>query len=222
MLILSPSALSADFARLGADVAEAASAGSPWIHLDVMDGLFVPDISFGIPVIKSLRKVSDLFFDVHLMIVDPIRHIEAYAAAGADLITFHVEAAKDPAAVLKKIHDCGKKTGISVKPATPLSAIEPYLDDCDLVLIMSVEPGAGGQPYIESSTQKIADLKALRDARGLAFDIEVDGGIKKGNVETVLGAGANVIVAGSAIFKDDIGQNVRDFMDAFARFEGRA
>ena len=222
MLILSPSALSADFAQLGADVAEVQKAGAPWIHLDVMDGLFVPNISIGIPVIKSLRKASDLYFDVHLMIEDPIRYIEAFANAGSDHITFHVEAAKDPAAVLKKIRECGKKTGITLKPATPLSEIEPYLDDCDMVLIMSVEPGAGGQAYIESSTQKIADLKKMRDERGLAFDIEVDGGIKKDNVDVVLGAGANVIVAGSAVFKDDIGQNVRDFEAAFKRFEEKA
>ena len=219
MLILSPSALSADFARLGADVSEIAKAGAPWIHLDVMDGLFVPNISIGIPVIKSLRKASDLYFDVHLMIVDPIRYIKAFADAGADHITFHVEAAEDPAAVLKEIRKYGKKTGITLKPATPLSSIEPYLDDCDMVLIMSVEPGAGGQAYIPESTQKIADLKKMRDERGLSFDIEVDGGVKKDNVHVVLEAGANVIVAGSAVFKDDIGQNVKDFESVFAKYE---
>jgi len=219
MLILSPSALSADFARLGADVAEIEKAGAPWIHLDVMDGLFVPNISIGIPVIKSLRKASDLYFDVHLMIVDPIRYIKAFADAGADHITFHVEAAEDPAAVLREIRKCGKKTGITLKPATPLSAIEPYLDDCDMVLIMSVEPGAGGQAYIPESTQKIADLKKMRDERGLTFDIEVDGGVKKDNVDVVLNAGANVIVAGSAVFGNDIQKNVKDFEEIFKRIE---
>lgn len=217
MNILSPSALSADFARLGEDTAQIEKAGAPWIHLDVMDGLFVPNISIGIPVIESLRKVSDLYFDVHLMIEDPIRYIEHFAKAGADHITFHVEAAKDPAAVLEKIRACGKKTGITLKPATPLSAIEPYLDEVDMVLIMSVEPGHGGQAYIDSSTDKIAELKAMRDARGLHFDIEVDGGIKKNNVEMVLKAGANVIVAGSAVFGGDIEANVKDFLEIFDR-----
>ncbi len=213
MNILSPSVLSADFANLGADVAKVEKAGAQWLHLDVMDGVFVPNISIGVPVIASLRKATNIYFDVHLMIVDPIRYVETFANAGADHITFHVEAAEDPQAVIDKIRQCGKKVGITLKPATPLSAIEPYLDQVDMVLIMSVEPGYGGQSYIESSTQKIMDLKKMRDDRGLNFDIEVDGGVKKTNVEMIVKAGVNVVVAGSAVFGGDVETKTKEFLD---------
>ena len=178
-----------------------------------MDGVFVPNISIGVPVIASLRKATNIYFDVHLMIVDPIRYVETFANAGADHITFHVEAAEDPQAVIDKIRQCGKKVGITLKPATPLSAIEPYLDQVDMVLIMSVEPGYGGQSYIESSTQKIMDLKKMRDDRGLNFDIEVDGGVKKTNVEMIVKAGVNVVVAGSAVFGGDVETKTKEFLD---------
>ena len=217
--ILSPSVLSADFTRLGADVEEAGQAGAKWVHLDVMDGHFVSNISIGVPVIKSLRKTCDLFFDVHLMITNPLEMVPAFAMAGADRITFHVEADDDPSAVIDEIRSQGKSVGITLNPATPLSAIEPYLDRVDMVLVMSVVPGKGGQAFIESSIPKIEDLVRIREDRGLSFDIEVDGGIKKDNCERVMRAGVNVVVAGSAVYGSDIGKNVRDFLDIFDKVE---
>ncbi|MBQ0058937.1 MAG: ribulose-phosphate 3-epimerase [Lachnospiraceae bacterium] len=219
MIILSPSILSADFAHLGEDVERSQSSGAQYLHLDVMDGMFVPNISIGVPVIATLRKHTETFFDTHLMINDPVRYIEAFANAGSDLITFHVEAAPDCQAVIDKIRSFGKKVGITLNPATPLSEIEPYLDQVDMVLVMTVVPGYGGQSYIPSSTQKIMDLKKMRDDRGLSFDIEVDGGIKASNVRTVLEAGANVIVAGSAVYGGDIEGKVKEFMEIFKEYE---
>lgn len=219
MLILSPSVLSADFSKLGDEVARAQKAGAQWTHLDVMDGTFVQNITFGGPVITSLRKVSDSFFDVHLMIIDPIDHIEDMVKAGADMITFQIEGAKDPAACLKKIKDFGIKGGIATRPGTPNEVLKPYLKDCDMVLLMTVEPGMGGQAYQPQSTAKIAELKAMRDEMGLSFDIEVDGGIKIANVREPLEAGANVFVAGSAVFGGDIEGKVKGFLDIFADYE---
>lgn len=214
----SPSILSADFAHLGEDLQAIREGGAPWAHIDVMDGLFVPSISFGMPVIRSIRKASDLFFDVHLMIQDPVRYIHEFAASGADLITFHLEAAPDPKAVIEAIRAEGCKVGISVKPKTPLSEVEPYLDQVDLLLIMSVEPGFGGQKYIPESTQKIAEARAYIDAHCPEVDLEVDGGIKIDNVRTVLDAGANVIVAGSAVFGGDVRAKAESFGEVFAQY----
>ena len=211
--ILAPSILSADFGILASDISEVKKGGAQWLHVDVMDGMFVPNISLVLPVIESIRKHSDLFFDVHLMIEKPERYISRFADAGADMITFHYEATEDPEGVIRQIRDCGKKVGISVKPGTPLDTILPLLDQVDMVLIMTVEPGFGGQGYISAMTEKICSLRKICDERGLDMDIEVDGGIKQDNVHVVLEAGANVIVAGSAVFGGDIYGKTAAFME---------
>ena len=214
---LAPSMLSADFGNLSSQFAEISSAGAGGLHIDVMDGHFVPNISMGLPVIKSIRSCTKLYFDTHLMISDPLLYAERFAEAGADSITFHLEAADQPEKVIECIRKCGKKAGISIKPGTPAASLEPYIDKVDMVLLMTVEPGFGGQAYIESSTEKIAAVRKMADSRGLDTDIEVDGGIAPDTIDRVLDAGANIIVAGSAVFKGDIRSNIRFFEDAFAR-----
>ncbi len=213
MNILSPSILSADFTILGQQIEEADKAGAGYIHIDVMDGIFVPSISYGMPVIKSIRKATTKSFDVHLMIKDPIRYIEEFADVGADLITFHIEAAPDVCAVIDKIHACGKKAGITLKPATSVKELEPYLDKVEMVLVMTVEPGFGGQSFIPETMDKIRAVRKMLDERGLTTDLEVDGGVTLNNLKDVLKAGANVIVAGSAIFKGSVSDNVKGFLD---------
>ena len=211
MNILSPSILAADFARLGEQIKAAEKAGAEYVHIDVMDGLFVPSISFGMPIVRSVRQITDTVLDVHLMIQQPERYIEEFAECGADIITFHLEATQNPQAVIDLIHQKGLKAGMSIKPTTPADEVKPYLDTVDMILVMTVEPGFGGQLYIEASTQKIKDVRELIQQTGREIDVQVDGGIHVGNLKKVLDAGANVIVAGSAIYKGDVAQNVADF-----------
>ena len=206
---LCPSILSADFKCLGEQLSLLEQEGIRWLHIDVMDGLFVPSISFGQPVIRSIRSGSGLFFDVHMMVTDPGRYIDDMVKAGADSITIHAEACEDPMAVLRQIHAAGVRSGISIKPATDVKIVEQFLPETDLVLIMTVEPGFGGQKYIESSTEKIRQTRRMIDAQERRIHLQVDGGICDETLPVVLEAGADRIVAGSWVFGGDLAQNVR-------------
>lgn len=214
--ILSPSILAADFARLGEQITEAAKAGAEYLHIDVMDGVFVPSISFGMPVVETIRRITNIVFDVHLMIVGPERYVKDFAQCGADSITFHLEAAEDADALIDQIHGLGCKAGMSIKPQTPVEAVRKYLNKLDMLLVMTVEPGFGGQKYIPESTERIRQIRRMAEEQGLdGLNIQVDGGITQDNVGIVLEAGANVIVAGSAVFKGDITDNVKKIMAQF-------
>ncbi len=198
--ILSPSILSADFANLGSDITRAVSAGAQYLHIDVMDGMFVPSISFAMPVIKAIRPLTDAVFDVHLMIEDPDRYIDDFARSGADIITVHAEACTHLDRVLSHIRAAGCRAGVALNPATPLCVLDYVYDKLDMILLMTVNPGFGGQKYIPAMTRKIAQLRELTEQVKPGVDIEVDGGINEQTLPTVLEAGANVIVAGSAVF----------------------
>lgn len=213
MNILSPSILSADFCRLGEQIKAVEEAGAKYLHIDVMDGLFVPSISYGMPVIKSIRKCTGLIFDVHLMIERPEHYISEFAESGADLINFHLEATEDVPGTIKKIRELGKKVGITIKPGTSAAELEPYLELVDMILVMTVEPGFGGQKLMPECLEKVAAIRKRLGEKGLTTDIEVDGGINAENVSLALEAGANVIVAGSAVFRNDIRENVRGFLE---------
>ena len=217
--ILAPSILAADFSILGKQIATTEKYGAQYLHIDVMDGRFVPSISFGLPVVSTIRPVSKQFFDVHLMIEEPERYIKQFAEAGADGITFHVEATENPRKVIDEIHKLGKKAGISLKPGTPLEEIYPYLKDVDLVLVMSVEPGFGGQTFMKDAYKRIETLRKYLDEHELKdVVLEVDGGIGKKNVKDVIKSGATAIVAGSAVFcKRSIRQNIRLFAKEFSK-----
>lgn len=213
MRYLAPSILSADFTQLGKDTLEAVEAGAAFVHIDVMDGMYVPQISFGLPVIKSLRKVTDAVFDVHLMIEDPGRYIEDFANAGADIITVHAESCTHLDRVIGQIKDCGKKPAVALNPATPLSVLDYVLDDLYMVLIMTVNPGFGGQSYIPYCDKKIRQLKDMIKERDLQVLIEVDGGIKASNAAKMAELGVDVFVSGSGVFDGDIASNVKVILE---------
>ena len=215
---ISPSILSADFARLGEQVREAESAGVDYIHVDVMDGHFVPNITIGPLIVKALRPVTELPLDVHLMIENPEIYLEDFAKAGADIITVHQETCPHLHSTIQEIHKLGVRAGVSLNPATPVSSIEEIIPEIDLVLVMSVNPGFGGQSYIFSCTEKIKKLRSMLDICGSSADLEVDGGINVNTLKEVISAGANAFVAGSAVFNDkqSVGENVRQLRDKIA------
>lgn len=212
MNILSPSILAADFWMLGEQIVKVQEAGARYLHVDVMDGRFVPSISFGMPVLSSIRKSTDMFLDVHLMIEEPEKYVDEFADCGADLINFHVEATRQADEILSRIRERGVKTGLTIKPSTDPKVLAPYLDKTDMVLVMTVEPGFGGQKLIEDCVEKVTEIRRMIRERGLMVDVEVDGGITEENVHRMITAGANVIVAGSAVFKGDISSNVKSFL----------
>lgn len=213
MYELAPSILSADFNCLGEQIQQVEKSGIRWLHIDVMDGAFVPSISYGMPVIASIRKKTSLFFDVHLMVEEPGRYIQDFKKCGADQLTVHAEACRHLDSTLREIRKAGMRVGVAVNPATPISQLEHVLGLVDMVLIMTVNPGFGGQSYIDYCTEKITNLRKMVTDRGLSVDIQVDGGINEKTLSTVLEAGANIIVAGSAVFGEDIPRNIKKLYD---------
>lgn len=217
--VLSPSILAADFKVLGQEMKKTEENGAAYIHFDVMDGMFVPSISFGMPVLASIHDATEQFMDAHLMVQEPIRYVEAFQKAGADYVTVHLEACEDVKTTLDKIHACGMKAGLAVNPETDVKELVPYLEDVEMILIMSVHPGFGGQKFIPESLDKIREVRVMLNEKNLETDIQVDGGIYVENVREVLDAGANVIVAGSAVFRGDAGENTAKFMEILKSYE---
>ncbi len=217
--VLSPSILAADFKVLGQEMKKTEENGAAYIHFDVMDGMFVPSISFGMPVLASIHDATEQFMDAHLMVQEPIRYVEAFQKAGADYVTVHLEACEDVKTTLDKIHACGMKAGLAVNPETDVKELVPYLEDVEMILIMSVHPGFGGQKFIPESLDKIREVRAMLNEKNLEIDIQVDGGIYVENVREVLDAGANVIVVGSAVFRGDAGENTAKFMEILKNYE---
>ena len=217
--ILSPSILSADFKALGEQMKATEENGARYLHFDVMDGMFVPSISFGMPVLKSIHNATDQVMDAHLMVQEPIRYVEAFQEAGAHIVTVHLEACRDVRETLERIHDCGMKAGLSICPETDVDQAEPFLSSIEMLLVMSVHPGFGGQKFIPESLDKIRRARNMIEERNLKVDIRVDGGIYLTNVRDVLDAGANIIVAGSAVFKGDPGDNTKAFMEILNSYE---
>ena len=217
--VLSPSILAADFKVLGQEMKKTEENGAAYIHFDVMDGMFVPSISFGMPVLASIHDATEQFMDAHRMVQEPIRYVEAFQKAGADYVTVHLEACEDVKTTVDKIHACGMKAGLAVNPETDVKELVPYLEDVEMILIMSVHPGFGGQKFIPESLDKIREVRAMLNEKNLETDIQVDGGIYVENVREVLDAGANVIVAGSAVFRGDAGENTAKFMEILKSYE---
>ena len=217
--VLSPSILAADFKVLGQEMKKTEENGAAYIHFDVMDGMFVPSISFGMPVLASIHDATEQFMDAHLMVQEPFRYVVAFLKAGADCVTVHLEACEDVKTTLDKIHACGMKAGLAVNPETDVKELVPYLEDVEMILIMSVHPGFGGQKFIPESLDKIREVRAMLNEKNLETDIQVDGGIYVENVREVLDAGANVIVAGSAVFRGDAGENTAKFMEILKSYE---
>ena len=216
---LSPSILSADFYKLGEDIRQTEENGAEYLHFDVMDGVFLPSISFGMPVLASIKPLVKQVMDTHLMITEPIRYVEAFAKAGADILTIHYEACEDVRATLEKIRECGMKTGLSISPDTPVEVLREFLGEVDMFLIMTVHPGFGGQKLIPETLDKVRELRGMLNERGLETDIQVDGGIYASNIKDALDAGANVIVAGSAVFKGNPGENTKELMEILKNYE---
>lgn len=223
MNILSPSILSADFCRLGEEIKKVVRAGAVYIHIDVMDGIFVPSISYGMPVIKSIRKLTNAVFDVHLMVTEPIRYINEFADSGADIITVHIEACSDVKETLRDIEAAGVKAGVAINPETPVDMLMPYLDDIDMALVMSVHPGFGGQKFIPEVLDKVRIIRNYYNENKLDTNIELDGGINFNNVTDALDAGANIVVAGSAIYRkgEDAAANTEELLRIIREWEQR-